>query len=414
MEGTKSVPVTQAMVWEAFRKVKANNGKAGIDGQSLSDFEKKLEDNLYKLWNRLSSGSYFPPHVKEVEIPKKDGKMRKLGIPTIGDRIAQTVVKDYLGPEIDKVFHNSSYGYRPRRSAHGALEEARRNCWQYDWVIDLDIKGFFDNIDHELMLRALAKHTDQKWVLMYVRRWLETRIEKTNGEVIRKEGKGTPQGGVISPLLSNLFLHYAFDMWFSREYQQLKFVRYADDIIVFARTKEEAEKVLQAIDNRMQECKLEIHPEKTKIVYCKDYRRDGDHDVISFDFLGYTFQPRPTRSKREENFFLGFDCSISRKARKKIVAEIRSTKLHRWSNAEVKDIAEMLNPRLRGWINYYGKFRPREMYGIFRRLNLRLVKWLLNRYKSLRNRVRDGYAALKRLQKQQPKLFAHWAAGYTE
>jgi RNA-directed DNA polymerase len=414
MEETKSVPVAQAQVWEAFRKVKVKKGSAGIDGQSITDFEVKLEDNLYKIWNRLSSGSYFPPHVKEVEIPKKDGKMRKLGIPTIGDRVAQTVVKDYLEPDVDKVFHNSSYGYRPNRSAHGALEEVRRNCWQYDWVIDLDIKGFFDNIDHELMLKALTRHADQKWVLMYVRRWLETPIEKANGEVIRKEGKGTPQGGVISPLLANLFLHYAFDKWFTHEYPRLKFVRYADDIVVFARTKEETENVLQAIQNRMQECKLEIHPEKTIIVYCKDYRRRGNNDKISFDFLGYTFQPRPTRSKRDGKFFLGFDCGISLKARKKIVAEIRSTKFHRWSTAAVEEIAKMLNPQLRGWINYYGKFRMKEMHGIFRRLNMRLVKWILNRYKSLKNRVKDGFAALKRLQNQQPNLFAHWAIGYKE
>jgi len=414
MEETKSVPVTQPMVREAFRKVKANRGSAGIDRQSISDFEEKLEGNLYKLWNRLSSGSYFPPHVKEVEVPKKDGKMRKLGIPTIRDRIAQTVVKDYLEPDIDKLFHNNSHGYRPRRSAHGALAQARHYCRQYDWVIDLDIKGFFDNIDHELMLTALERHTAQKWVMMYVRRWLETSIEKANGEIVRKEGKGTPQGGVISPLLANLFLHYAFDMWFTRDYPQLQFVRYADDMVVFVRTQEEATVVLQAIQQRMQECKLEIHPDKTKIVYCKDYRRKENHDNISFDFLSYTFQPRQTKSKRDGKFFLGFDCGISRKARKEIGAAIRSTRFHRWSNAVVEDIAEMLNPQLRGWINYYGKFRLKEMHGIFRRLNMRLVKWILNRYKSLKHSVKAGYAALKRLQSKQPRLFAHWAVGYKE
>lgn len=414
MEETRSVPVTQAMVWEAFGKVKANRGSAGIDGQSISDFEEKLENNLYKIWNRLSSGSYFPPNVKEMEIPKGEGKMRKLGIPTIGDRVAQTVVKDYLEPDIDRIFHPSSHGYRPGRSAHGALMETRQNCWAYDWVIDLDIKGFFDNIDHELLLKALSRHTDQKWVLMYVRRWLEAPVEKVNGEITRKEGKGTPQGGVISPLLSNLFLHYAFDLWFIREYPTLRFVRYADDMVVFARTNDEAQRVLQAIQNRMQECKLEIHPDKTKIVYCKDYRRKGDHDNICFDFLSYRFQPRQTKSKRDGKFFTGFDCGISPKARKKIGSAIRSTQFHRWSNAEVKEIADMLNPRLRGWINYYGRFRLREMYGIFRRLNMRIVKWMLNRYKSLKNSARAGYAALKRLQSKKPKLFAHWAVGYKE
>jgi RNA-directed DNA polymerase len=414
MEETKSVPVTQAMVWEAFRKVKANRGSAGIDGQSIADFEEKLESNLYKIWNRLSSGSYFPPPVKEVEIPKKDGKMRRLGIPTVGDRVAQTVIKDYLEPGIDKAFHNSSYGYRPNRSAHGALEGVRQNCWQYNWVIDLDIKGFFDNIDHELMLKALQRHTDQKWVMMYVRRWLETPIEKAGGEIVRKEGKGTPQGGVISPLLANLFLHYAFDQWFAVQYPQLKFVRYADDMVIFARTKEEAENVLQATQNRMQVCKLDIHPDKTKIVYCKDYRRKENHEEISFDFLGFTFQPRATISKRDGKPFLGFDCGISRKARKKIVAALRFRKFQLWSSEEVKEVANRLNPQLRGWINYYGKFRIREMYGIFRLLNMRLVKWILNRYKSLKRSVKAGYAALKRLHNQQPKLFAHWAVGYKE
>jgi len=413
MEVTKSVPVTQAMVWEAFRKVKSRQGSAGIDGQSITDFEKKKEANLYKIWNRLSSGSYFPPPLKEVEIPKKDGKMRKLGIPTVGDRVAQTVVKDYLEPEIDKEFSNNSYGYRPNRSAHDALGVARENCRLYNWVIDLDIKGFFDNIDHELMIKALKRHTDQKWIIMYVQRWLETPVEKANGEIVHKQGKGTPQGGVISPLLANLFLHYAFDVWFTRKHPRLMFVRYADDIVVFARVKAEAEKVLKVIQMRMQECKLEIHPDKTKIVYCRDHRRQGSWENISFDFLGYTFQPGTSKSRTDNKLYLGFDCGISRKARKKIEAEIRSTRFHRMSRAEARDIADLLNPRIRGWICYYGKYRLHAMKGIFYRLNLRLVKWLLNRYKSLKKSQKAGFYELTKLQKEQPRLFAHWAVGFT-
>lgn len=414
MEETKSVPVTKQMVWVAYKKVKANRGSAGIDHQSINDFEEKLKGNLYKLWNRLASGSYFPPAVKEVEIKKDVGKTRKLGIPTVSDRVAQTVVKDYLEPDIDRKFHDSTYGYRPKRSAHDALEEVRQICRQYNWVIDLDIKGFFDNIDHELMMKALSRHTDQKWVKMYVQRWLEAPIEKANGETIIKEGKGTPQGGVISPLLANLFLHYAFDIWFAKYYPDLRFVRYADDTVVFARTKEEAESVLIAIKKRLQQCKLELNADKTKIVYCKDYRRKDRHDKIKFDFLGYTFQPRTTKSKRDGKLFLGFDCGISIESRKKIIEQIRKTRFHMKSNAEIEQIAKLLNPRLRGWINYYGKFRLWEMRGIFRRLNERLVKWILNRYKSLKRSIWAGYSELKRIQQEQPKLFAHWATGYKE
>lgn len=413
MEETKSVPITKKMVWEAYKKVRAKQGSAGIDKESIKDFEMKLEDNLYKVWNRLASGSYFPSNVKEVEIKKDNGKMRKLGIPTVSDRIAQTVIKDYLEPDIDKIFHNSSYGYRPKRSAHGALQEVRQNCWQYDWVIDLDIKGFFDNIDHELMMKALSKHTEQKWVKMYVQRWLEAPIEKENGEIIIREGKGTPQGGVISPLLANLFLHYALDIWFARKYPELRFVRYADDTVVFARTKEEAEIVLTAIKTRLEECKLELNAEKTRIVYCKDSNRKDKHKSIKFDFLGYSFQPRSCKSRINGNLFVGFNCGISIKSRKKIIEQVRQTKFHRWSDARIGQIAKLLNPKLKGWINYYGKYRLSEMRVIFHRINARLVKWLLNRYKSLKGSIGEGYARLKSIQQEQPELFAHWAIGYT-
>jgi group II intron reverse transcriptase/maturase len=339
--------------------------------------------------------------------------MRKLGIPTVSDRIAQTVIKDYLEPDIDKIFHNSSYGYRPKRSAHGALQEVRQNCWQYNWVIDLDIKGFFDNIDHELMMKALSKHTDKKWLKMYVQRWLEAPMEKENGEIIIRKGKGTPQGGVISPLIANLFLHYAVDIWFARKYPELRFVRYADDTVVFARTKEEAEIVLTAIKTRLEECKLELNAEKTRIVYCKDSRRKDKYESIKFDFLGYSFQPRTCKTKFNGKLFLGFSCGISIKSRKKIIEEIQKTQFHKWSNARIGQIAKLLNPKLRGWINYYGKYRLSEMKGIFHRLNARLVKWLLDRYKSLKGSIWAGYERLKRIQEEQPELFAHWAIGYT-
>ena len=412
MEETKSIPVTKLMVWEAYQKVKSNRGSAGIDRQSISDFELKLTKNLYKIWNRLTSGSYFPPPVKEVEIPKKDGKTRKLGIPTVGDRIAQTVVKDYLEPEIDNIFHESSYGYRPNRSTHNALKEARKNCWKYNWVIDLDIKGFFDNIDHEMMIEMLLYHTDQRWVRMYIRRWLEAPLERLNGEVIKKEGKGTPQGGVISPLLANLFLHYTFDMWFTRQHPEFKFVRYAHDIIVFCRTKEEAKSVLEAVNMRLKRCKLEVHPDKTKIVYCKDDSRKGKYKCVSFDFLGYTFKPRMTKSNKNGKIFLRVDLAISIKARKRIVAEIKSINFHRWSNAEIGCIAKKVKPKLRSWIAYYGKYRISELHGVFRHINYRLVKWIRIRYKSLKYNLKGAYKKLSEFQQMQPSLFPHWVLGY--
>lgn len=412
MNETKSIPITKGMVREAYKRVKANRGSAGIDGVSIKKFEEKLEGSLYKIWNRLSSGSYFPPSVKEVEIEKKDGGKRKLGIPTVGDRIAQMVIKEYLEERFESLFHPNSYGYRPLKSAHDALEQVRQNSRKYDWVIDLDIKGFFDNIDHDLLMLAIEKHVTEKWVKMYIRRWLEMPIEKKNGEKIYKQGKGTPQGGVISPLLANLFLHYVLDLWLTINFSTVSFVRYADDAIIHCVSKEQAETILDAINQRMQECKLELHKDKTKIAYCKDYRRKEKFNVVKFDFLGFSYQPRPTKSKRDGKMFLGFDLAISKSSRKRIVDEIRKTNLHRWSTAQIEEIAEMLNPKIQGWINYYGKFRPYELERVFRRLNYRLIKWLMNRYKRLKSGKRRAFNMLNRICNNNPKLFAHWAVGF--
>ena len=414
-EETKSkfVPVTKIMVYEAYKKVKANRGGAGVDSMSIKEFDENAGKNLYKIWNRLASGSYFPPPVKEVEIPKKDGKMRKLGIPTVGDRIAQTVIKDYLEPEIDKLFHQNSYGYRPGRSAHNALEQVRQNCQEYGWVIDLDIRGFFDNIDHELLMLAIDKHTQEKWVKMYIRRWLEMPIEKANGERICKEGRGTPQGGVISPLLANLFLHYAFDKWMEKEYSEIKFERYADDIIVHCKTENQAEYILDKIRKRMTECNLELHAEKTKIVFCKGYGRKADYANIKFNFLGYSFQPRITKTRAGKHF-VNFDLAISREAKNKIVEEFRRMRFHRMSTSTIEDVANLLNPKLRGWILYYGKYRRYEMKYIFARLSERLVRWLHFRYKQLKRSVKKGYEWLRKIYLKKPKLFVHWQYGFKE
>lgn len=411
MSVTKPLPVSKRMVWEAYKKVKANRGAAGVDGESLKQFEGCLADNLYKVWNRLASGTYFPPPVKEVEIPKADGKTRKLGIPTVGDRVAQMVVKDYLEPGMEAIFHESSYGYRPKRNAHDALTKARRNCWLFNWVIDMDIKGFFDNINHEKLLLALDRHVEEKWVKMYIKRWLTAPVQLQTGELLYKEGKGTPQGGVISPLLANLFLHYAFDQWLTGHHWGVKFERYADDIVVHCKTKERAEKVLESIGKRMQDCDLELHPEKTKIVYCKDHKRTGKHEHVKFDFLGYTFKPRPAKAK-DGFMFLGFDLAMSVKAGKRIVKTLRQSHFHRWTSYTIEGIAAELNPQLRGWLNYYGRFRPSAMFYVFRNFHKRLIKWMQNKYKSLRGKLGKAYGMLRQIQKANPNLFAHWQRGF--
>lgn len=336
---SKHVPVTKQMVWSAYKKVRKNKGSAGVDKINFNEFDEGKERHLYKIWNRMSSGSYFPPPVKEVEIPKGEGKVRKLGIPAISDRIAQMVIKDYLEPRFEKIFHNNSYGYRPQRSAHGALQRVRENCWKYDWIIDLDIKGFFDNIDHELLMKAVNKHVGEKWAKMYITRWLNAPAEQANGTLIKKQGKGTPQGGVISPLLANLFLHYVIDKWLAKYYPDCPFVRYADDMIVHCRTKEEAETILSKIKQRLEECKLELSEAKTKIVYCKDYKRKEKGNEIKFDFLGFSFQPRTKISKFTGKPFIGFECGLSRKARKRIIAEIRSFNVLKLSTVDIEQIA---------------------------------------------------------------------------
>jgi len=412
MSETKPIPVTKHMVWNAYKKVKANKGSAGVDGESLKKFEEDLGNNLYKYWNRLSSGTYFPPPVREVEIPKADGKTRKLGIPTVGDRVAQMVIKDYLEPRMEAIFHESSYGYRPNKSAHDALQKARLNCWLYNWVIDIDIKGFFDNIDHNKLLLAIDKHVSEKWVKMYIIRWLTAPVQKESGELIYKEGKGTPQGGVISPLLANLFLHYAFDQWLNQHLSGVQFERYADDIVVHCRTKEQVNYVLDQLNKRMQNCGLELHPEKTKIVYCKDHKRTGNYENVKFDFLGFTFKPRSSKSKKDGYLFLGFDLAISVKSGKRILKTLRQTHFHRWTSNTIEGIAAELNPQLRGWINYYGKFRPSAMSFIFQVFHSRLIKWIMNRYKSLRNRIKLAYEFLKNVQKTNPRLFVPWQHGF--
>jgi len=409
MSEAKSFCISKWEVWEAYRRVKANKGAAGVDEQSIADFERKLKDNLYKLWNRLSSGSYFPPPVRTVKIPKADGGERKLGIPTVSDRVAQMVVKLRLEPEVDHLFHVDSYAYRPEKSALDAVGQARQRCWRYDWVVDLDIKGFFDNIDHELLMRAVKKHAKDKWVVRYIERWLKAPVQEEDGTLVPRE-KGTPQGGVISPLLANLFLHYAFDEWMRRSYPHLPFERYADDAIVHCRTEHEAQKVRLAIAARLQKCRLELHPEKTKVVYCKDDDRRGNYPNEKFDFLGYTFRSRRSKS-RHGKYFINFTPAVSDKAGKNIRAEIRSWKLHLRSDKAIEDLARMFNPIIRGWLQYYGRYYRSALYPLMRQLDRSLARWAYRKYKKLRGHLRRATHWLARISRRDAKLFAHWQMG---
>lgn len=403
---SKDHPISKEMVREGFKRVRKNRGGAGADSVSLSLFEADLEKNLYKLWNRLSSGSYFPPPVLEVSIDKTDGGVRKLGIPTVGDRVAQMVVKNYLDPLLDSHFDVSSYGYRSSKSAHEAVEACRKNCYKYAWVIDLDIEGYFDNIDHELLLKALKRHTQEKWILLYVERWLKAPMLSSEGLQARE--KGTPQGGVISPLLANLYLHYTLDKWLRLHYPGICFERFADDIVIHTHSKSESLALLSKVEERLQACGLKAHPVKTRIVYCKPSRGNGDHEHVSFDFLGFTF--KPTKSKgRGDMLFTGFNPSISAKSVKSISRQL-TTMRKAWNSAgSLEEIAAMLEPKVRGWANYYGKFRRWELAQVWRLLNNRLVLWVRKHYKRVNRKKKQARMFVKRIYRQNPFLFLHWS-----
>lgn len=409
---TKSVPISREMVWQAYKLVRANKGSAGVDEVSMKSFDADRNKHLYKLWNRMTSGSYFPLTVQEVEIPKKDGKVRRLGIPTISDRIGQMVVKQFIEPRLEKIFSQNSYGYRPNRNAHQALDAVRQNCRKTDWVIDLDIKGLFDNIDHGKLMLAVEKHVTEKWVLLYIRRWLNMPVQKKAGDLVEKQGKGTPQGGVISPLLANLFLHYTLDKWLEKHHSTVSFARYADDAILHCHSKDHAVTVLKAVDARLKECGLELHPDKTKMVYCRDYRRKGKHSQVKFDFLGYSFQPRTTKSKRTGKLFLRFDCAISISSRKRIADKLEALQLISRSFKSVVGIAHKINPMIRGWVRYFSRYRKSELNRVFQLLRQRLVRWARRRYKRYRTSLNRAYKWLERVRKQYPNLFYHWECGY--
>lgn len=409
MDKTKPYEISKDIVLEAFQRVKVNKGAAGIDDESLEAFELDLNNNLYKIWNRMSSGSYFPPPVKAIEIPKKSGGTRILGVPTVVDRVAQMVAKIYFEPQVEPHFHSDSYGYRPGRSAADALTATRKRCWKYDWLLEFDIKGLFDNIDHELLIKAVRMHTDNPWVILYIKRWLKAPFQLPDG-TSRERTKGTPQGGVVSPLLANLFLHYAFDMWMASHHRDKPFARYADDAVVHCRSKEEAERLWVELEKRLSECGLELHPTKTRIVYCKDDDLQGDYPDTKFDFLGYTFRPRRSKNKFGKHF-VNFTPAVSNMAKKAIQQQIHDWRMHLNSDKTLEDLSHMFNPILRGWVNYYGLFYKSEMYSVLKRMNRSLARWVQRKYKKLARHTRRASDWLGKIARREPKLFVHWQMG---
>jgi group II intron reverse transcriptase/maturase len=402
----KPFAISKRLVWEAWRKVKANRGAAGVDEESIQAFEENLSGNLYKVWNRMSSGSYMPPPVRAVEIPKKKGGSRMLGVPTVADRVAQTVAYLYLEPEAEPVFHPDSYGYRPGRSAHDALATCRQRCWRYDWALDLDLKSFFDSLDHSLVLKAVAHHTDLRWILLYVERWLKAPLQLEDG-TLRQRDRGSPQGSAISPVLANIFLHYALDLWLGREFPAVPFERYADDAILHCKTKAQAHVLRDAIIERLAQVGLELNLDKTRIVYCKDSDRTGSHEHEQFDFLGYTFRPRLARSKAGKKF-VSFLPAVSDDASKRMRRTIKRWRLHLRSGSTLADLAQEINSTVRGWINYYGRFYRTELIQTLKLINHYLMRWAMRKYKRLRGHPTRAARFLTAVAERDRSLFAHW------
>jgi RNA-directed DNA polymerase len=406
----KPFAISKEVVWKAYLKVKANKGAAGVDEESIEEFERNLKGNLAKLWNRMSSGSYLPTPVRMVEIPKPGGQgVRVLGVPTVADRIAQTVVKTYLEPEVEPLFHPDSYGYRPGRSALQAVGRCRERCWRADWVIDLDIKAFFDTLDHELVMRAVRKHSDLKWVHLYVQRWLTAPMQRADGSLVARD-RGSPQGSAISPLLANLFMHYAFDSWLKRTFPQVQFERYCDDAVIHCATQKQAEQVRDALAERLKECRLELHDEKTRIVYCQDANRRGSHEHQRFSFLGYEFRARICESK-EGKHFVGFTPAVSPESCKAVRRTMRSWRLLRWSGRTLQEVAHAVNGVVRGWINYYGRYHRSQLWSTFVRLNEHLIRWARRKYKRFRRHNKRAWQFLAAVARREPDLFVHWRFG---
>lgn len=412
MSTTKPFVISKDLVVKAYKLVKANAGASGVDQQTLQDFDLNLENNLYKIWNRMSSGNYFPPAVRAVSIAKKTGGERILGIPTVSDRIAQTVVKLTFEPLVEPHFHSDSYGYRPLKSALDAVGITRQRCWKYDWVLEFDIKGLFDNIDHDLLMKAVRKHTGTKWIILYIERWLKAAMKMPDGTYVART-KGIPQGGVISPVLSNLFLHYVFDMFMSRNFPQVKWCRYADDGVVHCKTEGEALHIRNILEKRFKECELDLHPDKTKIIYCKDGKRTKEYPNMGFTFLGYDFRRRMVVNRKAGNRFLAFTPVVSKSALKSMHAKTRSYKIHRRTQDSLEAIAKELNPILRGWFNYYGHYTPSALKKLRWHLDQTLAAWARRKYKKLKVHKTKAIYFIQKIKESKPNLFAHWNLGKT-
>lgn len=410
MSATKPFTIPKRLVYEAFKAVKANAGSAGVDGQSIEDFEADLKGNLYKIWNRMSSGTYFPPPVKAVTIPKKDGGERILGVPTVADRVAQMTVRMVFEPHVEPIFLPDSYGYRPRKSALDAVGVTRERCWYQDWVLEFDVRKLFDNIDHGLLLKAVWKHTECKWTRLYIERWLKAPMQMADGTLVERT-RGTPQGGVVSPVLANLFLHYAFDVWMGRTYPGVLWCRYADDGLIHCKTEKEAQAIKAALTARFAECGLELHPDKTRIVYCKDGSRKGKYPSTKFDFLGYTFQPRLVKNRKRNSMFVSFTPAVSSSAIKAMRQTTRRRNFRNRSDLSLEDISRLYNPVLRGWLGYYGRYCASAMHPVLRHFNTTLVAWARRKYRRLqRHKTRAG-RFIEGLSTKQPCLFVHWERG---
>jgi RNA-directed DNA polymerase len=404
----KPFDIAKREVWEAYQKVRANKGAPGADGVTLGDFEADLAGNLYRIWNRMSSGSYFPPPVRAVEIPKPHGGgTRLLGVPSVADRIAQTVVAARLEKAAEPVFHPDSYGYRPGRSALDAVAACRKRCWERDWVIDLDIRKFFDSVPWDLVVKAVEHHRPPPWVVLYVKRWLAAPLALPDG-TLQARDRGTPQGSAVSPVLANLFMHYAFDTWLAREFPGVPFERYADDAVVHCISRAQAQRVLAAIADRMSRVGLALHPDKTKIVYCQDGSRRGGHPHVSFTFLGFEFRARAARTG--SRVFTSFLPAVSKDALKKMGAELRSWRLHRRTSSTFTALAREINPVVRGWMQYYGAFCRSALYPLLKRINYYLVRWIRRKYRRLRAWKKLA-ACWARIHAQYPRMFCHWQWG---
>jgi RNA-directed DNA polymerase len=402
----KSFEIPKRLVYEAWKKVRANSGAPGVDAVSTSMFEKREGDSLYKLWNRMSAGSYMPAPVRAVEIPKDHGAgVRVLGVPTVADRVAQTAAAMLLEETLEPIFHPDSYGYRPGRSAHDALAVTRRRCWKQAWVLDLDILAFFDSVPHDLLLKAVAHHTRERWVLLYIERWLKAPMQMPDGSLTARE-RGTPQGSPISPLLANVFMTYAFDMWMTREHPGCPFERYADDIVAHCDTEMQARRLWAEIAKRFKTVGLELHPEKTKVVYCKDANRPGNSEHTSFDFVGYAFRARLARGSR--GYFMSFAPAIAPTARKAISHAIRAWHLRRHTTEDLSSLAREINPQVSGWIGYYGAFYRSELHFLAFRIDQHLVRWARHKFKRLRYSPVRAWAWLAVVKRREPGLFVHW------